>query len=65
MSVTRSIPLRHELKYNITPAELSVLRGELRPLLSKDPNGDENNEYVIRSLYFDTGDDSADRTSVV
>ena len=25
--ITRNIPLRHELKYFITPAELRVLRG--------------------------------------
>ncbi len=59
MPTIRSMPLRHELKYLITPAELAVLRGILTPLLAPDPNGDENNEYVIRSLYFDTFDDQA------
>ena len=59
MPIIRTMPLRHELKYNIAPAELAVLRGILRPLLSPDPNGDENNEYIIRSLYFDTYDDQA------
>ena len=59
MPTIRSMPLRHELKYLITPAELGVLRGILKPLLSPDPNGDRNNEYVIRSLYFDTFDDQA------
>ena len=59
MPITRTMPLRHELKFNITPAELGVLRGILTPLMSKDPNGDENNEYIIRSLYFDTFDDQA------
>ena len=28
--ITRNIPLRHELKYHITPAELSVLRSVSR-----------------------------------
>lgn len=59
MPTIRSMPLRHELKYLITPAELGVLRGILKPLLTPDPNGDQNNEYVIRSLYFDTYDDQA------
>ncbi len=59
MASVRHMPLRHELKYNITPQELSVLRGILRPLLRGDPNGDAKNEYVIRSLYFDTFDDQA------
>ena len=59
MPIVRNMPLRHELKYNITPAELTVLRGILRPLLTPDRNGDKNNEYIIRSLYFDTYDDQA------
>ena len=57
--IVRNIPLRHELKYHITPAELSVLRGVLTPLMQPDPNGNENNEYHIRSLYFDTINDDA------
>ena len=59
MPTIRNMPLRHELKYNITPAELSVLRGLLAPLLRPDPNGGRKNEYLIRSLYFDTYDDQA------
>ena len=59
MPVIRNIPLRHELKYLITHAELSVLRGVLKPITQFDPNGDENNEYIIRSLYFDTINDDA------
>ena len=57
--IIRNIPLRHELKYLITPAELSVLRSVLKPVMQLDPNGDENNEYIIRSLYFDTINDDA------
>lgn len=59
MPTIRNIPLRHELKYLITPAELHVLRGILKPLMQLDPNGNENNEYHIRSLYFDTINDDA------
>ena len=59
MPTIRSIPLRHELKYHITPAELTVLRGVLKPLMQLDPNGNEHNEYHIRSLYFDTINDDA------
>ena len=59
MPSIRNIPLRHEYKYLITPAELSVLRGVLRPVLQCDPNGNERNEYHIRSLYFDTIEDDA------
>ena len=59
MPTIRNIPLRHELKYHITPAEMTVLRGVLRPLMQLDPNGNERNEYHIRSLYFDTINDDA------
>ena len=52
MAIT--VPLRHELKYYITPLEYEVLSRQLRRVLDKDPFGDENNEYHIRSLYFDT-----------
>ena len=43
MPTIRSIPLRHELKYHITPAELTVLRGVLKPLMQLDPTGHEHN----------------------
>ena len=59
MPTIRNIPLRHELKYHITPAELAVLRNVLTPVMQLDPNGNENNEYHIRSLYFDTINDDA------
>ena len=59
MSIIRNIPLRHELKYFISPAEMQVLRGILTPAMQLDPNGNENNEYHIRSLYFDTINDDA------
>ena len=49
-----SVPLRHELKFFINPVEYEVLRRVLDRTLQRDPNGDENNEYAIRSLYFDT-----------
>ena len=59
MPTIRNIPLRHELKYHITQAELTVLRSVLTPVMQLDPNGNERNEYHIRSLYFDTINDSA------
>ncbi|NCB06161.1 MAG: polyphosphate polymerase domain-containing protein [Clostridia bacterium] len=48
-----SVPLRHELKFFINPLEYNVLSRALDAVLDRDPNGDENNEYHIRSLYFD------------
>lgn len=49
-----AVPLRHELKYFINPIEYNVLSRVLDHTLKRDPNGDRNNEYHIRSLYFDT-----------
>ncbi len=55
-----AVPLRHELKYYITPGEYHLLSHALDRVLERDPNGDEeNNEYHIRSLYFDTINNSA------
>ncbi len=49
-----SLPLRHELKFFINEMQYFVLSGILDQVLQRDPNGDEYNEYHIRSLYFDT-----------
>ncbi len=54
-----AVPLRHELKYFITPLQYQVLSRTLRSVLHPDPHGDANNQYHIRSLYFDTINDSA------
>ena len=49
-----TLPLRHELKFFINEMQYLVLSGILDQTLQRDPNGDEYNEYHIRSLYFDT-----------
>lgn len=54
-----AVPLRHELKFFISPLQYQVLSRTLKAALHPDPNGDENNQYHIRSLYFDTAYDSA------
>ena len=54
-----AVPLRHELKFFISPLQYQVLSRTLKATLNPDTNGDENNQYHIRSLYFDTAYDSA------
>jgi len=54
-----AIPLRHELKYFINELQYSVLSNILDHTMARDENGDEFNEYQIRSLYFDDVYDSA------
>jgi len=49
-----AMPLRHELKYYINEMQYTILANILDQVLDRDPNGDEYNEYHIRSLYFDT-----------
>ena len=49
-----SVPLRHELKFFISRMEYEILSRVLDKVLHRDPNGDEKNEYHIRSLYFDS-----------
>lgn len=48
------VNLRHEQKYYISQAQYQILSRLLKSALNPDPNADENNEYHIRSLYFDT-----------
>lgn len=57
-------PTRHELKYYINNGEYLYLSRLLDVLMSRDPNGDEYNEYHIRSLYFDTRNNDALREKV-
>ncbi len=54
-----AVPLRHELKFFITPLQYEVLSRTLKATLNPDPHGNEKNQYHIRSLYFDTFDDAA------
>ncbi len=49
-----AVNARHELKYYISHSQYQVLSRLLRHVLWTDPHADENNEYHIRSLYFDT-----------
>ena len=55
-----ALPLRHELKFQITRTQLAVLRHTVGRVLNLDPNAKKNGgSYHIRSLYFDTVFDDA------
>lgn len=49
-----ALSARHELKYYISQSQYEILSRLLRSMLWPDKHGDDNNEYHIRSLYFDT-----------
>ncbi len=55
---------RHELKYFISDAAHAQLSALLRSVLRPDAHGDANNEYFIRSLYFDDAYDTAYHTKM-
>lgn len=50
---------RHEFKHNLNYADYFFLRGRLRAVFPHDENTNEQGEYLIRSLYFDTPSDTA------
>lgn len=50
---------RHELKYQISPAEYCILRQRLRTLMQPDPHAGPDGRYQITSLYFDNFADKA------
>ena len=44
---------RHELKYQVTDAQIQMLKNRINHLLPLDSHVAETGSYVIRSLYFD------------
>lgn len=55
---------RHELKFFISDAGHAILAPLLRAVLTPDTHGRANNEYFIRSLYFDDASDKAYHTKM-
>ena len=55
---------RHELKYQISPADYHALRQRLRAVMKRDPHTGADGLYTIRSVYFDNYGDKALREKV-
>lgn len=55
---------RHEYKFQLNCCDYMAVRTRLRAVLSPDVHADENNEYHIRSIYFDTPGDKALREKI-
>ena len=55
---------RHELKYQISPADHHALRQRLRAVMKRDPHTGADGLYTIRSVYFDNYGDKALREKV-
>ena len=50
---------RNEFKHIINKGQAVILKSRLKAVMKPDANADENGEYFIRSLYFDTYDNKA------
>ncbi len=55
---------RHEYKHSLNYADYIVLRNRLKRVMRRDCHADQNGEYRVRSLYFDTPDDKALRQKI-
>ena len=55
---------RHELKYQIGPADHLALRQRLKAVMQQDPHTGADGRYTIRSVYFDNYRDKALREKV-
>lgn len=55
---------RHEYKHYLNYMDYIVLRSRLYAILNQDENVNENGEYQIRSLYFDTESDKVLREKI-
>lgn len=51
--ITTEKKYRHELKYLLNTHDYLVLRGKLSQIMVSDPFSGPDNQYLIRSLYFD------------
>lgn len=55
---------RHEFKHSLNYGDYVILRDRLRRMMRRDPHADQNGEYKVRSLYFDTPADKALREKI-
>lgn len=53
MSISKNEKYRHELKYEITSAQMLMLKNRINHLIPADPHVGPTGAYTIRSLYFD------------
>lgn len=55
----KDLKFRHELKHYINFSDYLAIKSRIRTIMHIDKNANENNEYRIRSLYFDNVYDKA------
>ena len=47
------VQYRHELKYLVSRAEITILQSRLQPIMHQDSHVSESGSYLVRSLYYD------------
>ena len=57
MTEQKPMKYRHELKYEITDAQLQLLKNRILHLIPSDRHVGQRGAYTIRSLYFDDMED--------
>ncbi len=62
--MTNTPAYRHELKYQITPADYFAIRQRLRTVMRIDEHARADGRYTIHSIYFDNVDDKALREKI-
>lgn len=55
---------RHEYKHSLNYADYIFLRDRLDKTMQRDSHADQNGEYRVRSLYFDSPGDEALRAKI-
>ncbi|MBE6062514.1 MAG: polyphosphate polymerase domain-containing protein [Clostridium butyricum] len=63
--MVKEAKFRHELKHYINYSDYLVIRNRLRMIMHIDKNANFDNEYRIRSLYFDNVYDKTLREKVI
>ncbi len=53
MTQEKDVKFRHELKYQVTAAQILMLQNRIRHLIPLDRHVADTGSYTIRSLYFD------------
>jgi len=56
MTERKETKYRHELKYQVTDAQIRMLKMRIQPLMPLDSHVAKTGSYFIRSLYFDDYD---------
>lgn len=58
-SIDNRIPWRHEIKYLCWETQIPIIQNKVHVFCDRDAHGDQEGQYLIRSLYFDDLNDTS------